>query len=54
MRRGVFHLAPPCTALLSARVAQLRPMPTAVCPKGLNPGKAIAKIKQLVEHQGSA
>ena len=23
--------------------------PAAVCPKGLNPGKAIAKIKQIVE-----
>ena len=22
---------------------------TTVCPKGLNPGKAIAKIKQIVE-----
>lgn len=26
---------------------------TTVCPKGLNPGKAIAHIKQLVEHQAA-
>ena len=51
--RGLRHPLAPCRLAADPTPPCAIPLPrmcsATVCPKGLNPGKAIAKVKQIVE-----